>query len=144
MMTSKAVIEQLQSEVALLHSELAATKARLARQSEQAVLVSASSPTSYTAAAASQVPSNQGRQQPRRNHQKPQCQGRPTAKATSSHSSTLTEPRSTSTNLSEAVSQSARVKVEGARRIWGTHPHATTRTVANAIERFCKLQELRV
>ena len=128
MMTSKAVIEQLQSEVALLQSELVATKAELAKQSEQAALASASSPTSYAAAAASQGPSNQGRQQPRRNRQKLQRRGRPTANATSSHSSTPTDSESrstTSTNLSEAAPQSARVRVEGARRIWGTHPHAT-------------------
>ena len=38
----------------------------------------------------------------------------------------------------------ARVRVEGARRIWGTHPHATSKTVENAIGRFCNVQGLRI
>ena len=119
MMTSKAVVEQL---------------------------LVASPPASYAAVrAASQVPSNQRRQQPRRNRQKPQHHGKPTADAMNSHSSTLTGTSSTTTmNSFEAAPQSTRVRVEGARKIWGTHSHATTKTVENAIERFCKVQGLRV
>ncbi len=130
-----------------MQSELATTKAELAKQSEQAALASASSPTSHATVAAASLLSNQGRQQPRRNRQNPLRRGRPTANATSSHSSTLNGSgtrSTTSTISSEAAPQSARIKVEGARKIWGTHPHATTKTVANAIDRFCKVQELRV
>ena len=36
------------------------------------------------------------------------------------------------------------MKVEGAHRIWATHPHATIKTVENVIARFCKMQELRI
>ena len=148
MLTSKAVIEQLQSEVAVLQTELAAAKVALAKQNEQAALASASSPASYAAAAASQV-SDQGRRQPQRNRHKPQRRGKPIANAAISHSTatlTGTSSATSSTNPSQTAQQHARVRVEGARRIWGTHPHATTRTVANAIERFCKvdLQGLRV
>ena len=37
-----------------------------------------------------------------------------------------------------------RIDVEGARKVWGTHPHATSRTVENAISRFCLIQGLRI
>ena len=57
----------------------------------------------------------------------------------------LLEPCSAAaTNSTTSAPSRARVRVEGARRIWGTHPHATTRTVENAIERFCNVQGLRI
>ena len=144
--TSKAVIEQLQSEVASLRSELATTKEKLAKQSERTARTS--SPISY-ATVASQLP-NQGRgqgggQQPGR--QRRGQQRRATSNTTtvgSSQSSTAVAGITASASNQSAETSQARVKVEGARRIWGTHPHATTRTVQNAIERFCKVQGLRI
>ena len=126
--TFKTVFEQLQSEIASLQSELAATKEALTEQSKQAARIS--SPDSY-AAVVSQ-PSNQGgRHHPR------QCRQRPQHRAPSNVSTTAVSSNSSTAAISASATTEAlqaRVRVEGARRIWGTHLHATTRTVQNAIE----------
>ena len=36
------------------------------------------------------------------------------------------------------------MKVEGARKVWATHPHATVKTVENVISRFCNIQRLKI
>ena len=54
-----------------------------------------------------------------------------------------TTTRSNST-ASTNVLPTPRVTVEGVRRIWGTHNHATTKTIENAIARFCNVQGLRI
>ena len=37
--------------------------------------------------------------------------------------------------------QKPRVKVEGARKVWATHPHATVKTIENVVARFCSISE---
>ena len=39
---------------------------------------------------------------------------------------------------------SERVKVDGARRVWGTTMHTTTKSISNAISRLCKIEVLTI
>ena len=42
------------------------------------------------------------------------------------------------------VKNGPRVRVEGARRVWGTMKHTTTKTIKNAISRFCNIEGLSI
>ena len=42
------------------------------------------------------------------------------------------------------VKNGPRVGVEGAHRVWGTMKHTTTKTIKNAISRFCKIESLSI
>ena len=69
--------------------------------------------------------------------------GKPTvAEASVSAASSSVAPGSTAQGSSSE--QRPRVKVEGARKVWATHPHATVKTVENVISRFCNIQGLRI
>ena len=155
MKVSRAIIDKLQSEVASLQSELAATKETLAKQSEQ--MACAAPPASYAASVASQLrhPQERKRQHRGQRHGPSRHTATSTVQRTSSQVSNTVAvssapgPRSSTcttatTNATVPPTPQARVRVEGARRIWGTHPHATSKTVENAIGRFCNVQELRI
>ena len=149
MKMSRSVIEQLQAEiiswkaeVASLKSDLTATKEALAKQREQ----TERTPTGSYASVASQLPQLRSRQ-----HHQGQRQGPCTNTSTrapaireTSTAESATHARSSTAGAATDPRSRARVKVEGARRIWGTHPHATTRTVENAIDRFCNIQGLNI
>ena len=138
--TSKAVIEQLQSMISSLQSELAATKEALAKQNELTTHTPSPSPDqSYAAAVVSRPTGHGGRQHHRRQRQRPAAAKISNTTATATQSSTSAAGNTATTEISQT-----RVKVEGARRIWGTLPHATTRTVQNAIDRFCNVHGLRI
>ena len=150
MKVSRAMTEKLQSQVASLQSELAATKEIVAKQSEQTAHMFSSA--SY-ASVASQPPYSQERRQQRQ--RRGQRQGpfhravtnnvqRTSSQASTSVAETSTAATRSSTATTNVTTPQARVRVEGARRIWGTHPHATTKTVENAIGRFCNVQGLRI
>ena len=42
------------------------------------------------------------------------------------------------------VKNGPRVRVEGARRVWGTMKHTTTKTIGNAISCFYKIEDLKI
>ena len=143
MTVSRAVIEQQQSEVASLKSDLAAARATIAKLNEE-LAQRATSPVAPSYALVASQPQRKrpnSRRQPQRsegtNRTTPGSQA-PTVPITEANSN----PASRCSN-SNVLSQE-RVRVEGARRVWGTHPHATTKTIENAIERFCKIHGLRI
>ena len=45
------------------------------------------------------------------------------------------------TYATSVKAQKPRVKVEGARKVWATHPHATVKTIENVVARFCSISE---
>ena len=147
MKTAGATIQQLQSQVASLQAELAKTKEELAKQREQP------RPSTYASAVVStnmtaNHPSNSARrrrqpqgQQRRSRRTQPTVSIRASAQPTRETSDSVTTDSSSSANRNN---MQERVEVDGARKVWGTHPHATSKTVENAIVRFCQIQGLRV
>ena len=104
-------------------------------------------PASYVASVISQLRHPQERRQ---QHQR-QCHGpsrhtaTSTAQTSSQVSNTVAEssapgPRSsTAATTTVPPTPQARLRVEGARRILDTHPHATNKTVKNTVGRFCNV-----
>jgi hypothetical protein len=148
MKMSRSIIVQLQaeiaswkSEVASLRSELSTTKEALVRQREQTDR--APPPSSY-ASVISQPPQVRSRQGQRRGT-RTNTRGTNSRASESANRETATNVRNSSAGATAKSPRSRdRVRVEGARRIWGTHPHATTRTIENAIDRFCNIQDLNI
>lgn len=142
MKTTAAIIRQLQTEVASLRAELTTTKMELAEAKQR----ERSKPQSYAAATAVGAAYSL---EPRRglHHGPPHSRKNRTAKrdlAPANETPANVTTRSTSRSADSDTHQT-RVNVEGARKVWGTHPHATTKTVENAIARFCKpVQGLRI
>lgn len=64
-----------------------------------------------------------------------------TAKVTSATSSNPGSGIATARNVERTAS---RVQVEGARRVWNTYIHASTKSVDSAISRFCKIEGLKI
>ena len=136
---SRSIIEKLQSELGSLKSELAATKEALAE--ERAKTDHASPPASYASVAARpQNPQIAKKKSQRRGQHRGQAQCREAFSAEPGTSAS--HPSSTSTISMQTTR--ARVRVEGARKIWGTHPHATTKTIENAVQRYCNVTGLRI
>ena len=147
MKTAGVIIQQLQSQVASLQAELAKTKEELAKQREQP------QPSTYASAVVStnmtaNHPSNSARrrrqpqgQQRRSRRTQPTVSICTSAQPTRESSDSVTTDSSSSANRND---MQERVEVDGARKVWGTHPHATSKTVENAIVRFCQIQGLRV
>jgi hypothetical protein len=133
MKTSHAIIQQLQSEVASLKAELVEAKATIVKQGE---LISQTEKKTYASAAAQrQCHSNQP--PTRRNTRQSGRAAQDRARAP--------QPGSSSSDQGKERSKSSpRVTVEGARRIWNTYIHATSKTIENAIARFCNVEGLQI
>lgn len=142
MKLARATIQQLQSEVASLKLELAEAKAVATTSKPQS---SDSLAILSYASAAAQPPRNQpdrsnsargqrGAQRPRASQQRGAQRPR-----------TAQQTRTANTAApGTSASASAKVRVEGARRIWNTFIHATVKTVESAISRFCKVDGLKI
>ena len=158
--TSHAIIQQLQSEVASLKSELVEAKATITKQCQALELVSQVEKKTYASTAAQQSGHSgqrPARGRPTRNSRRRHAQGsqqlpRTTAQqrgptdgdfGASISSQTGVLPASSDQNK-ERSKRTPRVIVEGARRIWNTYVHATTKTIENAIARFCNVEGLRI
>ena len=117
----------------------------LEKQSEQIAL---SSPTSYVSIVSQPPNSLKRRRQHSGQHQGPQRRVATTTAQRATFQASTTEVVATATRSNSTASTNVlptpRVTVEGARRIWGTHHHATTKTIENAISRFCNVQGLRI
>ena len=128
--TTHAIIQQLQSEVASLKLELAEAKAQATQRSNACPPL----PTTTYATAAALPPrqpsthsaNRRGKKAPRHLHS---VAPRP---VNSTNSSSPQDQARTRSHI-------ARVRVEGARRIWNTYIHTSTKSIENAISRFCKL-----
>ena len=143
MRVSRAIIEQQQSEVTALKSDLAAARATIAKLNEEL----AQRATSPVAPSYALVASQPQRKRPNSRRQPQRSEGtNRTTSGSQAPTVPIAEINSTpaTRNSNSNISSQERVRVEGARRIWGTHPHATTKTIENAIERFCKIQGLRI
>ena len=130
--TTRAIIQQLQCEVANLKQELAEAKALAAQQATSPELETAPSTRNITYAAAAahclqsagghhnSTAANRGR---RARQGAGPTQARPGVSAGSNRDR-----------------RRERVPVEGVRRVWNTYIHSTTKSIENAISRFCKLK----
>ena len=137
MKTSLAIIQQLQSEVASLKVELVEAKETIIKQGKELELISQSEKT--YASAAAQQPSH-SRQPPHPTRRNTRRSGRLQDRHRTTH-----QTGSTNSDQSKDRSKSTpRVVVEGARRIWNTYIHATSKTIENAIARFCNVEGLQI
>lgn len=149
--SASTIIQQLQLEVDALKTELATTKTTLANlQNDRLQNSSLSRTQSYASVTANK---KQQQRRPPRSQQS-------ASTSTKLRTSTVATPAVSTREASRAASSSQagtvatthdssndqhpRVKVEGARKIWATHPHATVKTVENVIARFCNIQGLRI
>ena len=135
----KAIVQQLQDEVASLKLELAETKSLCERRSQT------HPPASY-ASVASKEPLS--KQPAKHGGQKGQKGQRPPAKQPTTASTGATQPPSRRTagesrSVNNGVS-GPRVRVDGARRVWGTMSHTTSKSVENVITRCCNLTGLKI
>ena len=146
--TTNAVIHQLQAELAATKLELTNTKSLLEQHQRESV----SSAASYAAAAAQArgADKKHTRSRPQRTLPQRSRQQSATINAAGPRRAPATTPStdqrdgtplSTSTSTS---SQQPRIKVEGARRIWGTLKNTTTKSIENAISRLCKIDGLNI
>ena len=150
--SASATIQQLLSVVEVLRTELATTKTTLANlQNER--LQNPSRAQSYASVATRAATRNKKQRQQRPPGSQSSASSSTTKSQTVPASATATREVSAansspstvaSTRNSSNDQQPARVKVEGARRIWATHSHATVKTVENVISRFCNMQGLRI
>ena len=131
--TYKAIIQQLQTEVEGLKSELASVKTLLKQQQGQ---TQARHDSKSYAAAASQ--SRGERRTAGKKKKQPAAGGQLNCESTER----VGEPKALLQHAT--VKNGPRVRVEGARRVWGTMKHTTTKTIKNAISRFCKIESLSV
>ena len=142
--TTHTIIQQLQSEVATLKLELAEAKTLAARPS-------ATPPQIHSYASAASRPLD-----PVGNAANSKSRVRGTRKRTSRGTQQRTSARIPSAptqadpaNPGNATANTdrraiSRVQIEGARRVWNTYIHATTKTVENAISRFCLVEGLNI
>ena len=139
--TTHAIIQQLQSEVASLKLELAEAKA-LAVSAKQAPPIT----KTFASATTSRLPGqpSSSRQRPTRRdtggrRQLQQSRSRRSNEAASpTDSETNHQNRAASSPIASGNHRTARrVRVEGVRRVWNTYIHASSKTIENAISRFC-------
>ena len=137
MKTSLAIIQQLQSEVASLKAELVEAKETIIKQGKELELIPKTEKTYASAAAQQPSHSSQPPHLTRRNTRR---SGRPQDRPRTTH-----QKGSTNGDQSKERSKSSpRIVVEGARRIWNTYIHATSKTIENAIARFCNVEGLQI
>ena len=125
--TTQSIIQQLQSEIASLKLELSEAKAALAVRPSTTPQA-----TSSTYAAAASRP-------PRKtsvNH--------PTRGGRDWLLSHVSQARNSASTTASRGQRMARVPVQGVRRVWNTYIHASTKSVENAVSRFCKVEGLRI
>ena len=125
--TTQSIIQQLQSEIASLKLELSEAKAALAVRPS----TTPQATSSTYAAAASRPPRKTSVNHPTRGGQDRLL----------SHVSQARNPASTTASRGQRM---ARVPVQGVRRVWNTYIHASTKSVENAVSRFCKVEGLRI
>ena len=139
--STSATIQQLQLEVASLKSELAATKATLATLQNQ--------PTDRTQSYASVARKASNRNKKQQQRRPPRSQSTPTTESQTSsvrmaatfEATSKLHDTTAATYATSVKAQKPRVKVEGAHKVWATHPHATVKTIENVIARFCSISE---
>ena len=137
--TSQTVIQQLQSEVASLKLEFEKAKKALATRANvcQPPLTNtyASAAAHPPLQASSHPVIGRGRRAPRPPHSttKRNSNANPSHAPTPANSAEGSHQQVATTNTRR---RTARVRVEGARRIWNTYIHASTKSIENAISRF--------
>ena len=136
----KNIVQQLQDEVASLKSELAETKGLCERLNQ-------SPPTASYSSVASKQPAS--KQPAKHRGQKIQKGQWPPAKQPTTARTGAAPPTSTETIAGESNSayndvRVPRVRVDGARRVWGTMSHTTSNSVGNVITRCCNLAGLKI
>ena len=134
---NQAQIAELKNTVEALKFELSQLKKAFSDLQDRAAHPTSINSKSYAAAAAETRPTKR-RPSAARNKSKPTHQS-------SSHPvSTPSQPGNVPDVSNNAARNSAvqgnRVKVEGARRIWGTVKSCTVGTVRGVIQRFCKIE----
>lgn len=139
--TTHAVIQQLQSEVASLKLELAEARELASRASTPSPI-----PGSY-ASAASRPQQSSGHAIASKGRRAPRAVQRRTTVPSPSDAAKANLARSSnpgSATTRNADRSASRVQVEGARRVWNTYIHASTKSVDSAISRFCKIEGLKI
>ena len=141
MKTTHAIIQQLQSEVASLKLELAEARELASRASTPSPI-----PGSY-ASAASWPQQSSGHAIASKGRRAPRAVQRCTTVPSPSDAAKANLARSSnpgSATTRNADHSASRVQVEGARRVWNTYIHASTKSVDSAISQFCKIEGLKI
>lgn len=145
--SASITIKQLQSEVEALKTELATTKTTLSNLQNDR-LQNPAPVQSYASVAARTAPRSKKQQQrrPPRSQSTTSSTNSQTSQTPreASSASASTRARSSPGTMATTNERQPRVKVEGARKVWATHPHATVKTVENVTSRFCNMQGLRI
>jgi len=137
--TFRATVQLLQSEVEGLRSELADARALI---KQQPALPQGTQGSYEAKSYAAAVSSDEEKRCSIQGQGKRKKQGKPAAP--SGHGNSESVGNSQSPRQHTVANKGPRVRVEGARRVWGTMKHTTTKSIKNAISRFCKIEGLNI